>query len=436
MSGISRLLRWAPCLWAVSRLVSSSGQTSRSQLLTAQSASQHPSGPADLLHTLSFPARTLVKHTHIPRPAPASRHRRSSTASHSESVSAAESQGSWASSLLRTRRPLIHDGWQWDYPYRLPFRMAHQALSITSMIISQVRGVCFGSPLPIELQRGILLAVRKAARRSGELREGDMLLVSKHWYKLHRQHFWRKRWLSLRPDLAQWSSIAERIQTLFKNADVIHNVKLQGVLTDIQPTSLQQALSECPELGRIAICNISRIKISKLDNLNEVLLKQILLHHQGQIRHFDFQAGETPFFLGRRSLFAGSVLLLPNVRRITVDISNTDEMQLLEDLHGNSAGLVSFFIAELVGRHDREQEKQIELRVFCMPELKETVRRQITQEHVLLADQIFDFTRRCSKVAGLNLVVSFQGPLREQVTHNLAVLSTWARGNSISLINA
>ncbi|CDR87812.1 uncharacterized protein SPSC_03533 [Sporisorium scitamineum] len=441
MSGISRLLRWAPCLWAVSRLVSSSGQTSRSQLLNTQSASQHPSAPTDLLNTLSFPARTVVKHTPVPRPATALRSPRLPTSAYSEKLrsSAADHDRSvsWMVRLVRTRRPLVRDGWQWDNPYRLSIRMAHKALSISSAILSQVRGICFGRPLPIELQKGILLTVRHPVRTSGHFGEGDMLLVSKHWYNLHRQHFWKKRWLNLRPNAASWSSIAERIQTLTRNADIIHNVKLQGVLTDIQPTSLEQALSHCSDLARIAICDITRVKIGKLDNLNEVLLKQILLHHQDKIRHFDFRAGETPFFLGRRSLFAGSVLVLPKVHKITVDISNIEEMQLLEDLHGNSAGLVAFFIAELVGRHEREQERQVEVRVFCMPEVEEGAISQITPAHVLLAAQIYDFSRALlERVAGLKLVVSFQGPLRAQVAHNLAVLRIWARENSISLINA
>ncbi|TKY84893.1 hypothetical protein EX895_005973 [Sporisorium graminicola] len=441
MSGISRLLRWAPCFWAVSRLVSSSGQTSRSQLLSSQSNYEYPSASGDLLHTLSFPARTVVKHTNVPRPAPTRPNSRLSTPTGSErsNASAAEDSSSASSSLslFSTRRPLVHDGWQWENPDRLPIRVVNKALSITSVILSQVRGVCFGRPLPIELQTGILVAVRHPVRKYGSFSEGDMLLVSKHWHSLHRRHFWQKRWLNLRPNVAQWSSIAERIQALARNADVIHNVKLSGVLTDIQPVTLQQALSNCSDLAHIANSTVYRIKIGKLDYLNELLLKQILLHHQRRIRHFDFPAGETPFFLGRRSLFAGSVLLLPEVRRITVDITNTEEVQLLEDMHGNSAAIVSVFIAELIGTHHREQQRQVELRVLCMPEVSEETVRRITQDHILLADQIYDFTRTMlGKIPGLKLVASFQGPLVTQAAYNLAVLCSWARRSNISLINA
>ncbi|KAJ1033315.1 hypothetical protein NDA13_001308 [Ustilago tritici] len=74
MSAVARLLKWAPCLWAISKLASNSGQAQRAQILNPHSGSQYPSTvTSDVLHSLSFTARTVVKHTHIPRASPALR---------------------------------------------------------------------------------------------------------------------------------------------------------------------------------------------------------------------------------------------------------------------------------------------------------------------------------------------------------------------------
>lgn len=393
-----------------------------------------------MFQTLSFPARTVVRHANVPR------HRRAHRASNS--LSTALSDTSTASSvengivdrltsaLLRTRSPQVHDGWQWDNPYRLPIRLTHRALSVTGVILKQVRGVCFGRPLPNELQLGILLTVRHPVRRSGRFSEADMLLVCKRWYALHRRHFWKKRWLNLRSNRTDWVSLGERMGFLARNADIVHNVKLDGVLTDILPTTLEQAVHECPDLALMATCSVEKIKVGRLDNLNELLLKQILHHHQEKIRHFEFQFGDTVMFLGRRSLFARAILVLPALRRVTVDISNVEEVQDIHSMYGNGAGLASYLVAELVGRHDRVAVRQVELRLVCNPEHEEGSRPHLTQSHILLAAQIYDFTRELLRdVARLNFVVSFQGPLTAQITHNLAVLHTWAKANDISLIN-
>lgn len=436
MSGIARLLRWAPCLWAISRLANNSGQAQRSHILNSQSGPQHASGPSDLLHTLSFTARTVVKHSPVVRPSLAAR------SPATEAETARDTRGpprSWRwRSFLRQRQPQVHVGWQWDYPPILPISWGMKGLSTAAKIISQVRGVYFGRPLPTELKNVILLTVQRSRRGPRELKEVDVRLVCNAWNQLLRRGFWEKRWLNLRPRNAQWPLIAERLDALVSNADVIKNIKLDGVLTDILPLSLEEALLICPQLANIALCGIERVKIGRLDSLNELLLKQILLHHQQNIRHFGFRLEDTVLYLGRRSLFVNSIMLLPRVRGITVDISNSDEALYLEDLHANSAGLVSYFIAELVGREGRENEAQIELRLFCMPLSAETARRpQITGEHIHLASQIFDFSRTLLEtLPGISMVLSFQGPLTSQIAHNLQVIRTWARENNVSLLDA
>ncbi|KAJ9477502.1 Leucine-rich repeat-containing protein [Pseudozyma hubeiensis] len=268
-----------------------------------------------------------------------------------------------------------------------------------------------------------------------------MRLVCKDWNEIHRPYFWKKRWLNLRPNVADWKSIGERLICLNKNADVIHNVRLSGVATDILPMSLEKALHECPELAMVASCTVEKIKVGRLDSLNEILLEQILLYRQEKIRHFEFQLEDIILFLGRRSIFAKSEFLLPEVRRVTVDISSVKNAHELEDLFGNSARLVSNFVAELVGRDGRQKadhaEEQVELRLICHSKVHESSGPQLTQGHIFLVAQIIDFTRELLKnAAGLNLVMSFQAPFRLQTAHNLTVLRIWAKENSISLINA
>ncbi|SPO22451.1 uncharacterized protein UTRI_01129 [Ustilago trichophora] len=435
MSGIVRLLRWAPCLWAISRLANSSGQAQRSHFLNSQSGPQHSSGPSDLLHTLSFTARTVVKHSPVVRPSLAARTLETEAQTASNTGGTAKSWG-WRG-FLRRRYPQVHDGWQWDHPPILPISWSMKGLSIAAKIIRQVRGVSFGRPLPTELKNVILITVQRSRREPRELKEVDIRLVCNAWDKLLRRGFWEKRWLNLRPRNTQWPLIAERLEALVRNADVIKNIKLDGMLTDILPLSLEEALLVCPQLANIALCGIQRVKIGRLDSLNELLLKQILLHHQQNIRHFGFRLEDTILYLGRRSLFVNSSLQLPRVRRITVDIGNSDEALYLEELPVNSAGLVSLFIAELVGREGREKEAQIELRLFCMPISAEIARRpQITGDHIYLATQIFDCTRTLLEtLPDISMVTSFQGPLTSQTAYDLQAIRFWARENNVSLLN-
>lgn len=338
--------------------------------------------------------------------------------------------------LTRTRTPQVHFGWQWEYPHRLPFRLAFRAGSISSKIISQVRGVCFAPTLPIELQEAILITARHSVRRSGAFNEGDLRLVSRHFNEVHRKHFWKKKWLNLRPFNASWLSIGERIQAIASN-DAIKNVKLEGTLTDITPTSLEEALRQCPELAGIRTCRVERIKVGRLDNLNEILFKKILLHHQNHIRLFQFQFGDTVLFLGRQSMFAGNTFRLPSIRRVIVDISDLQEARLLEELHGNGARLVSRFLSELIGEHNRDETRRVELRLLCKPEVRQQDRRpRISSDHLILAAQIFNFTRQLlANAAGLKLVFSFQAPVSVQLGHNQRILTIWSRANRVSLIN-
>ncbi|GAC97017.1 leucine-rich repeat-containing protein [Pseudozyma hubeiensis SY62] len=442
MSGISRLLRWAPFLWAVCKLTNNPSRAARPQLLNNQSGTQHPAGHSDLFDSLSFPARTLVRQTHPPRPTLAARPPRAPSPTESErSVIASLPDNDFVQrtvrALLRTRTPVRYAGWQMENPHRLPIRLAQRAVSASSAILNQVRGAHFGMPIPNELQIGILIAARHPVRKSGIFNEVDMLLVCKHWNSIHRPYYWKKRWLNLRPIVASWKSIGERLTCLSKNADVIHNVNLSGVATDILPMSLEQAVRECPEIAMIANCTVEKIKIGRLDSLNEILLKQILLYRQEKIRHFEFQLEDIILFLGRRSIFAKSEFLLPQVRRVTVNISSVKDAHELDDLFGNSARLVSNFVAELVGRDKKQEEVQVELRLVCHSKVQGGSRPQLTQGHIFLVAQIVDFTRELLKyVAGLNLVMSFQAPFRLQAAQNLTVLRIWARENNVSLINA
>ncbi len=182
---------------------------------------------------------------------------------------------------------------------------------------------------------------------------------------------------------------------------------------------------------------MERIKVGRLDNLNEILFKQILLYRQKHIRLFQFQFGDTVLFLGRQSMFAGNTFLFPQIRRVIVDISDLQEARLLEELHGNGARLVSRFIADLVGGHSRDETRRVELRLLCKPELRHQDRRpRISSDHLILAAQIFEFTRQLlASAAGLNLVFSFQAPVSAQLGHNQRILGIWSRANRVSLIN-
>ncbi len=126
-------------------------------------------------------------------------------------------------------------------------RLAFRAASVSSKILSQIRGVCFSPTLPIELQEAILITARHSVRRSGAFNEGDLRLVSRHFNEVHRKHFWKKKWLNLRLFNASWSSIGERIQAIASN-DAIKNVKLEGTLTDITPLRSRKLVDSVPSL--------------------------------------------------------------------------------------------------------------------------------------------------------------------------------------------
>ncbi|SNX82622.1 uncharacterized protein MEPE_01328 [Melanopsichium pennsylvanicum] len=431
MSNLARLLRWAPCLWAVSKLANNSGPAQRSQILNVQSGSQHTSSTSDVLHTLSFTTRSVVRYSQNFRATSAARSPRSmaDTSPRDGNVG-----GLWR---LRSRNPEVHHGWQWDHPPLLPVRWAQRAVSFSSKILRQVHGLSFVTSFPMELTEVVLHTVRHPVETRAGLGEVDLRLVCKQWNGLLRRSYWRKRWLNIRPEIARWRFIGERINTLAKNADVIKKVKFDGILSDIPPISLESALQECPELAEVALCRVKQIKVGKLDSVNEVLLKQFLLYHQNEIRHFAFRLEDTVLFLGRRSLFAYSILILPRVRRITVDISNSEVALYLEDLSNNSARAVSRFVAELIGRDDTYEDRTVEVRLFCMPSAGTAALPQISEDYVSLASQIFQHTRiLVENMPGIRLATSFQGPLSSQTARDLRALRAWASGEGISLIDA
>lgn len=434
MSGISRLLKWAPCLWALTRLASNSGSAQRSQILNANSGPQHPSGASDLLNTLSFPARTIVRHSHVVRPSLAAR----SPSRDPSPVSELEQNRGNGLTLRyeRHHHSQGHTGWRWVQPRSLPIQWGRQAVAISPKILNDIRCVSFASPLPLELERAILLMAYYAGRRPRKVREEDIRLVCKRWNEILRKPFWKRRWLNLRPRVAQWPLIGERLQALARNADVIKKVKLEGTLTDIPLTSLEEALRECPAMNLLIWCRLEQIKVGRLDTVNEILLKQVLWYHQRHIRHFGFRLEDAILFLGRPSLFAHSKLLLPEVRRITIDISKSDEALQPGDRRSNSVELVSNLIAELVGTEDRERETRFELRLFCMPKATRLYGLQIAMHSIHLADQIFRSIRELMQnVQGIRMVASFQGPWTSQDSAYLNWTRIWARDNAVTLLD-
>ncbi|CCF54428.1 hypothetical protein NDA10_000159 [Ustilago hordei] len=434
MSAVARLLKWAPCLWAISKLASNSGQAQRAQILNPHSGSHYPSiGTLDVLHSLSFTARTVVKHTHIPRASPALR--RSQTEVDNVAPPVDRPRRRWFTlrlpSAFRHWNPQVYIGWQWEYPPYLPVRVGIHAVTKTSKIVRQAREAFVGIPVPVELEVAILKALINPARRPGARADVDVRLVCKAWNHILRPYFWQKRWLNIRPENATWASIGERLNALIRNADVITKVKMNARLTDIEPTPLERALQKCPELGELALCEIKGIKVGLLDSLNEILFKQLMHHHQERITHFGFRFDDTILFLGRRSLFADSNLFLPKVRKITIDISDTVEALMLEDRYGNSAGPLSSFVASLADNGGRKSQKTLEIRLFCQPR-----QLQIENHHIRLATQIFNSVMRVlDEAAGINLVFSFKGPLRAQQARKLYDIRNWAAENGISLLD-
>lgn len=438
MSGISRLLRWAPCFWAVCRIANSSNQAQRSHLITTQSGPQHPAGPSDLLQTLSFPARIVVKHPHVVRPTLASRP--SSPHHVEESTSPATGRRGLRAvpDFLRHRHPQRHAGWSWEHPPCWPVRQVIQLVQSSSRIINQLRWTVTGRSVPVELRIGILLSLVRLAHAGGGGVDVNVRLVRRDWDTLLRRYYWKFKWLNLRPSVASWESIRERFQALISNADSIKKVKLGAGLTDIHPISPEKAIQRCPELAKLGLCHVDQVTVGRLDNLNEILLIHLLRHYQSKIRHFVFQAEDTVLFLGRRSIFVGSKLRLPNVKRITVDISNSVQDLLQEDSFDSTVEHISEFVAALIGegRCNRPTRK-IELRLRVLQSLEEAAPwPQIETPHILLATRVFDLVRALLEDGKAAIVASFEAPLSVQLRHNRNVIWIWARENQVKLINA
>ncbi|SOV06704.1 uncharacterized protein UDID_17585 [Ustilago sp. UG-2017a] len=295
-------------------------------------------------------------------------------------------------SAFRHWNPQVYIGWQWDYPPYLPVRVGIHAVTKTSKIVRQAREALVGMPVPVELEVAILKALIHPARRPGARADVDVRLVCKAWNHILRPYFWQKRWLNIRPENATWASIGERLNALIRNADVITKVKMNARLTDIEPTPLN------------ALCK----SVQSWENWLSARSKE-----------------------SKRSLFADSILFLPKIRKITIDISDTVEALMLEDRYGNSAGPLSSFVASLADNGGRKSQKTLELRLFCQPR-----QLQIEDHHIRLATQIFNSVMRVlDEAAGINLVFSFKGPLRAQQARKLYDIRNWAAENGIRLLD-
>lgn len=157
-------------------------------------------------------------------------------------------------------------------------------------------------------------------------------------------------------------------------------------------------------------------------------------YRRNYITHFAYSHNDIMLFLGRPSLFNGSKPFLPNLRKITVDISSADARILV---HGRHDFMVSTFVTELVGMQQRADSTYLEVRVLCEPETSESVQSKIEDYHLLLASNISTEVKRVlGSVQGIDLVVSFQGPLRSQTARNRRLIRSWARENGIRLLHA
>lgn len=428
MSGISRLLRWAPCLWAISRLAQSSGQAQRTQILTSQSP-QHPSGPKDLLHGLSFTTKTVVKPPQHQSPQPS----RASIRPKSQDV---HSPRPWrVSELFRYRGARQYAGFRWDHAPLWPIpelaECARRASNVLYLLTNSKR-----PPRSLEAEQGLLVGLTQLPRATEGEFSAIVRLVNRTCEHQTRQDFWRRKWLNVRPMLAYWPDVGERLKALAQYPEISRKVKLGAGPTDIEPIAQERALQLCPELKLLPNCKVVQVKVSSLDALNEVLLKQILRHHWQRIEHFAFAVEDYVLYIGKRSIFPDSRFFLPKLRKVTVDISNASEAPA-DGLFGDSAGPVSFLISQLVGRDNRAEGKDFELRLYCMPSPLVHARPRLGQDHIHLAARIFDLVRTVLQEGSrINIVAAFEGPFGLQVANNRKNIENWARDERIVLHDA
>ncbi|KAI3478574.1 hypothetical protein L1887_59482 [Cichorium endivia] len=200
------------------------------------------------------------------------------------------------------------------------------------------------------LEHAVLLSLVRSTRRFGADVSVETRLVCKQWDQDLRRAYWKRRWLNIRPTVASWGKVGERLRLLIEQAPLIHKVKLDNVLTDIVPASSVRAVQKCPELGRLAQCQIKEIKVGRLDMLNEVILKCMLSSQQGRLRHFAFRAKDAVLFLGRRSSLPNRTCTCPSCAKLRSILAPVRTDGLADDVHGTMAGLPSYLAGELAGR--------------------------------------------------------------------------------------
>lgn len=429
MSAISRLLRWAPCFWAISKVANSSGQVQRSQVFHPQFPSYERNGPLDVLQSLSFSARTVVHNAHIARAAPPPSVPRGLEAN---GIVGRNVLPRWLPSWLRHNRPEVHMGWRWENP---PFSVVlklHNLYQRASSRILTLISQSTNARIPRELEHAVLLSLVRSTRRFGADVSVETRLVCKQWDQDLRRAYWKRRWLNIRPTVASWGKVGERLRLLIEQAPLIHKVKLDNVLTDIVPTSSVCAEQKCPELGRLAQCQIKEIKVGRLDMLNEVILKCMLSSHQGRLRHFAFRAKDAVLFRARRSIFAKSNLHMPKLRKITIDISTSPNDDLADDVHGSMAAHLA---GELAGGGRDAKSKKMEVTIFCMPDVPDPSRPFISTAHLTLARSLVTLVNTIMQDRHITVLVSFEGPLASQAQSTISDIVAWAETNDVRLIN-
>ncbi len=432
MSAISRLLRWAPCFWAISKVANSSGHVQRSQVVHPQFPSHERNGPLEVLNSLSFAARTVVRNAHIARATLVPSVPRALEAN----VNAARNAlPHWLPSWLRHNRPEVHVGWRWENP---PFTMVLKLNSLYQRASSKILTLISQSKnarISRELEHAVLLSLVRSTRRLGTDVSVETRLVCKQWDQDLRRAYWKKRWLNVRPKVASWSRIGERLRLLIEQAPLIHKVKLDNVLTDILPTSSVRAVQACPELGKLAECRIKEINVGRLDMLNEVIFKCMLSSQQARLRHFAFRAKDAGLFLGRRSIFAESNLHMPKLRKITIDISTSPNDGLTDDVHGTMAGLPSYLAGELAGGGRDAKNRNLEVSIFCMPDIPDPSRPFISTAHLSLARSLVTLIKTIMQDRHITVLVSFEGPLESQARSTIRDILAWAETNNVRLVN-
>ncbi|PWZ03239.1 hypothetical protein BCV70DRAFT_204047 [Testicularia cyperi] len=294
MSGFSRLIRLVPCLWAAARISNyGAGQISVPVQLGGQSLDAWRHGQIDLLHALSFTARTVVLAG--PRPARGTSPRRSF--------------------LRAPSRPNVNfDGFVWVRPTPAPVRAVKDYWRSISKRFRR------GPRLPIELQVKILhLAVKKHPNMPKRALT-NLRLVSRSWNQELVASFWRHRWFHLAPKKATLPALRQRIAALINLSPVVLHVKIDARHTEIVLRSESQLRELLPEIVNVQ-ATIRSLEIGRNDPLNEALLKWILRATSPGIREFGFRVQDAMLFAGPTSIFSLQNVTPTGLSRVVIDIT-------------------------------------------------------------------------------------------------------------------